>query len=68
MADRIVCPVHGIPDCSPLLNGCNRVNIAHCAREGHRTVYARQVLPDSAQTYRCQCGAVVSRKRDPDHG
>lgn len=21
-ARRIVCPVHGMPDCSPLLNGC----------------------------------------------
>jgi hypothetical protein len=23
LAARIVCPVHGIPDCSPLLNGCS---------------------------------------------
>jgi hypothetical protein len=24
--DRIRCPVHGIPDCSPLLNGCSIPN------------------------------------------
>lgn len=23
MADRIICPIHGIPDCGPLLNGCS---------------------------------------------
>jgi hypothetical protein len=23
------CPVHGIPDCSPLLNGCALVNALH---------------------------------------
>lgn len=23
---RVLCPVHNMPDCSPLLNGCNRVN------------------------------------------
>jgi hypothetical protein len=25
LADFLVCPVHGIRDCSPLLNGCNIV-------------------------------------------
>lgn len=25
-APRIICPVHGIPDCSPLLNGCSIPN------------------------------------------
>lgn len=29
MADRIICPVHGMPDCSPLLNGCTVVTWAH---------------------------------------
>ena len=28
---RIVCPDHGIPDCSPLLNGCSRVIKMHQA-------------------------------------
>lgn len=23
LAARVVCPVHGIPDCGPLLNGCS---------------------------------------------
>ena len=23
LGERITCPVHGIPDCSPLLNGCS---------------------------------------------
>lgn len=25
LQERIQCPVHGIPDCSPLLNGCSLV-------------------------------------------
>ena len=33
MADRIVCPEHGIPDCSPLLNGCSKVIEAHRVAE-----------------------------------
>lgn len=31
--ERIVCPVHGMPDCSPLLNGCSRVNQLWAERE-----------------------------------
>ena len=27
--ERIVCPVHGIPDCSPLLNGCDRLALPY---------------------------------------
>jgi len=48
---KIVCPDHGIPDCSPLLNGCSRVIEMHrqvCAgcgqskddREGWRSTDA----------------------------
>lgn len=29
MAEPIICPVHRIPDCSPLLNGCGVVTWAH---------------------------------------
>lgn len=29
MADPLRCPVHGIPDCSPLLNGCPVIAWAH---------------------------------------
>ncbi|UFU03465.1 hypothetical protein LQF12_02305 [Ruania suaedae] len=33
-AQRIVCPVHGIPDCSALLNGCTRPNLIRKTVEG----------------------------------
>ena len=36
VAERIVCPEHGIPDCSPLLNGCSKVIEAHRAAEQPR--------------------------------
>lgn len=31
--ERVICPEHGISDCSPLLNGCSRVIKLHQARE-----------------------------------
>lgn len=33
---RIICPVHGIPDCSPMLNGCSRVILLHEAATPER--------------------------------
>jgi hypothetical protein len=30
---RIVCPVHKIPDCSPLLNGCSVPNWLHDVKD-----------------------------------
>jgi hypothetical protein len=32
--DRLRCPIHGIPDCSPLLNGCSLVIRATRERDG----------------------------------
>lgn len=29
LRSSIFCPEHRMPDCSPLLNGCSRVNQAH---------------------------------------
>lgn len=35
--NRVVCPVHGLPDCSPLLNGCSRLTAKQDGiREGLR--------------------------------
>lgn len=31
------CPVHGIPDCSPLLNGCSRVTQHYRASQDPET-------------------------------
>lgn len=33
MSDKIICPIHRIGDCSPLLNGCSRVIKAYAERE-----------------------------------
>lgn len=30
---RILCPIHQMPDCSPLLNGCSMVNQIHSLAE-----------------------------------
>lgn len=37
----MICPEHGIPDCSPLLNGCSRVTTAceDCQGTGGRKGY-----------------------------
>lgn len=31
---RIRCPIHDLPDCSPLLNGCSLVNQIYTWRSG----------------------------------
>lgn len=33
MAEQLKCPVHGIPDCSPLLNGCSELTAAVPVRD-----------------------------------
>ena len=39
LGERIVCPVHGIPDCSALLNGCSRPSLL----DGYRTGIANRI-------------------------
>ena len=37
----IRCPVHGVPDCSPLLNGCTiPVRLAEAYRDGYDAGYS----------------------------
>ena len=39
--EMIRCPVHGVPDCSPLLNGCTiPVRLAEAYRDGYDAGYS----------------------------
>ena len=53
------CPVHGIPDCSPLLNGCSRLT-APDSREHYPT------NAFESDGYECTCGKWHYWDEDPD--
>ena len=54
--EGITCPVHGMPDCSPLLNGCSLVNEKHAALDAlaselqRQTGFKETALADLLQT------------------
>lgn len=45
---RIVCPVHSMPDCSPMLNGCSRVIELHAEAEKLRGIIDSAFGTDAA--------------------
>jgi len=58
----LLCPDHGARDCSPLLNGCSRVNEAHAALASLAADAAETAsLREETQTLREQLAAAEAR-------
>lgn len=63
---RIVCPLHGIPDCSPMLNGCNLVIKAHREADSNGSMTA-ELDPTTEVEELARIRAVYARGTATEH-